>query len=77
MDWVLYRDSSSPKLRKLGDDAEDWLFRHHEGDEEDTGSFYSVCQSINMSMESVRERIEAITEEEARRLRGLDFDDEE
>lgn len=77
MDLVLYRDHESPKLNKLGESAYEWIFCDKEDDLNDPCSFVYVCASINMDVGVMRERISSVTEADARRLRGLDFDDEE
>lgn len=77
VDWVLYRNHGSPKLQRLGQDADEWLFQGPQEPQDDPGTFASVCLSLNMRMEDVRDRIRAITEVDARHLRGLDFDDED
>jgi hypothetical protein len=77
VDWVLYRGHESSKLRRLGEEAEEWLFRGPDEPQEDPGIFASVCQSLNMDMEDLRDRVRSITEADARRLRGLEFDDED
>lgn len=77
VDWVLYRRHESAKLRRLGEDAEDWLFNGPDEPQEDPGAFASVCLSLNMGVDDVRSRVLATTEAEARRLRGLDFEEED
>lgn len=77
MDLVLYKDHESSKLNKLGESAHQWIFSDKEDALEDPCSFVYVCASINMDTGVMRERILSVTEADARRLRGLDFDDEE
>lgn len=77
VDLVLYRDHESPKLRKIGDSAQEWIFCDADDALEDPCSFAYVCHGLNLDTESMRSRILAVSEADARRLRGLDFDDEE
>ena len=77
VDWVLYRSHPSPKLRQLGEEAGAWLFDGPEEPQDATGVFASVCQSLNIEMAEMRNRIRAISEADARKLRGLEFDDED
>jgi hypothetical protein len=39
-------------------------------------SFVSVCGYLSLNPEAVRSRVRALTEGEARRLRGMEFGDE-
>lgn len=77
VDLVLYRGHESQKLGKLGDDAHEWIFCDKEDALDDPCSFVFVCAALNIDVGIVRNRILSITEADARRLRGLDFDDEE
>ena len=77
VDWVLYRGHSSLKLSRLGEDAHQWIFLDDDPDLLDHASFNSVCASLNISPGTMRDRISSVTEEDARRLRGMDFDDED
>jgi DNA-binding FadR family transcriptional regulator len=77
VDWVLYRGHSTTKLNKLGEDAHSWIFVEEDDDLRDQSSFASVCASLNIEVAAMRFKISSVTEEDARRLRGLDFDDEE
>jgi len=77
VDWVLYRNHESAKLQRLGEDAERWLFHGPDEPQDDPGAFASVCLSLNMGTEEIRSRVRSITEAEARRLRGLEFSDED
>ena len=75
VDWVLYREHEDPKLSKLGKSADDWLFLQ-EAAREDLGTFHSLCEIMNLPPSLVRERILNMTEEDARRLRGMEFGDD-
>ena len=77
VDWVLYNGHTTPKLSKLGHDAHSWIFLEEDVELKDSSSFASVCASLNVEVVAMRERIASVTEEEARRLRGLDFDDDD
>ena len=75
VDWVLYKDHEKAKLRSIGKEAEQWLF----SDDDDTASmnsFLPVCSYLNLDPEVVRDRIRNLSEEDARRLRGMEFGDE-
>jgi hypothetical protein len=72
VDYVLYRQHPVPKLKKIGKDAEEWLFGP------DTGlvnSFTNVCHYLNVEPSVVRGCINNFSEETARRLRGMGFGD--
>lgn len=68
MDYVLYYGSTLEKLGQLGDEAHDWLFI-------DNADFADFCQQLNLEQHAVRELALGMSEEDARALRGLDFDD--
>lgn len=73
VDWVLYRNHKDPKLRKLGLDADAWIF----GDTEDEfSSFVGVCDILGLPASLMRQKVKTLTEEDARRLRGMEFGDE-
>ena len=74
VDWILYRNHENVKLKKVGFNAETWLF----GPDSDTdvSSFESVCSMIGVSTDFMRSKINTLTEEQARRLRGMEFGDE-
>lgn len=73
VDWVLYRDHKDPKLRKLGVDADAWIF----GESADEfSSFEGVCDIIGLPVSLMREKVKNLTEEDARRLRGMEFGDD-
>ena len=73
VDWILYKSHSNIKLKKVGADAGAWIF-----DDENlgVGSFLSVCNIINLPPSLIRSKINNMSEEEARRLRGMEFGDE-
>ena len=74
VDWVLYKNHENIKLKKLGLDADVWIFRGE--DVIPVNSFQSVCDFLNIEPDVIRSKIRALTEEEARRLRGMEFGDE-
>lgn len=73
VDFALYVDHDTMKLKKLGLDAQRWMF----GTSEDDGvtSFPNICNLLNLPVDVVRERVLNLTEDEARRLRGMEFGD--
>lgn len=73
VDWVLYRNHEKAKLRSVGKEAEQWLFSD---EEEPLNSFISVCGYLNLDPELVRRKLRSLSEEDARRLRGMEFGDE-
>lgn len=75
VDWVLYREHSSLKLRRLGKDAEAWLFRDSFLDSP-INSFTSVCVALDLDPDVIRDKVRCLTEDEVRRLRGMEFGDE-
>ena len=74
VDWVLYADHRDSKLKQIGKDAEDWIFS--EEIDEDITSFSSVCSIMGIPVSLMREKILGMTEEHARRLRGMEFGDD-
>jgi hypothetical protein len=74
VDWVLYKDHGTTKLRKVGGDADFWIFRDE--DVKRLSSFSSVCDILGLSVELVRGKISDLSEEDARRLRGMEFGDD-
>lgn len=76
VDWVLYRNHDNVKLKKLGFSAEQWIFHSEPDDGSDISSFESVCSMMGVTADFMRTKITALTEEQARRLRGMEFGDE-
>ena len=75
VDWVLYYDhSNSLKLRKIGANAGQWLFQ--DSSEDSVCSFLVVCETLGLNPDLVRSLVTSLTEEDARRLRGMEFGDE-
>ena len=74
VDWVLYKDHKKAKFRKIGADAGKWIFREGESNEE--GSFTFICDNLDLDSSLVRAKIKALTEESARKLRGMEFGDD-
>jgi hypothetical protein len=70
VDHVLYSGHPQVKLAKIGAEADDWLFK-------DNKDFNALCDTLGVDPAVIRRRIHAMSEDEARSLRGLDFDDEE
>ncbi len=73
VDYVLYRNHEKTKLRKLGADAEAWIFS---GEEDTLSSFVSVCDILDLEPDLVKTKIKNLCEEDARRLRGMEFGDD-
>ncbi len=74
VDWVLYNEHESLKLKKIGADAGQWLF--HDESEDHICSFKIVCDCLGLDPDLVRSKVTSISEEDARRLRGMEFGDE-
>lgn len=74
VDFVLYRQHKSVKLRRIGRDADIWLFGP--SSMSDFSSFVSICSYMNLPPSLLRDKIRAMTEEDARRLRGMEFGDD-
>ena len=73
VDSKLYGDDADPKCVKIGDDARAWLSgRYNQGV---FNSVASVCDMLGLPLDVVLERVELLTEEDARRQRGMEFDD--
>lgn len=68
VDYVLCYENESVKLREVGDEAYDWLFRDNQG-------FLDACEVLAMTPERVREHVLRLSTEQARALRGLEFGD--
>ena len=75
VDWVLYREHTSTKLRRLGREAEVWLFKDSDLNAP-VSSFTTICTTLNLDPEVIRDRVRNLTEDEVRRLRGMEFGDE-
>ena len=75
VDWILYKEHKSTKLRKIGQDADLWMFKTPPN-EKDITTFHSVCDILNVGPEIIRGRVQNLSEEDARRLRGMEFGDE-
>ena len=73
VDWVLYKDHSNSKLRSIGKEAGQWIFSNESNS---VNSFISICLYLNLEPALVRRKIRNLTEENARRLRGMEFGDE-
>ena len=73
VDYVLYKEHSTTKLRKIGSDAESWIFSE---DDDELSSFVSVCDILDLDASLVRSKITNLKEEDARRLRGMEFGDD-
>jgi hypothetical protein len=76
VDWVLYREHTAAKLRKLGQDADKWLFDDIDNSATEIASFLAVCDILDVDPGIIRERIKRLSEEDARKLRGMEFGDE-
>lgn len=74
VDWVLYRNHDNVKYKKIGFHAETWIFSP--GTESEISSFESICSMIGVPASFMRRKIRELTEEQARRLRGMEFGDE-
>jgi hypothetical protein len=74
VDWVLYRDHDNIKLRRIGTDADAWIFSGENSLE--IGSFESVCSILNIPSDVIQGKITNMTETQARNLRGMEFGDE-
>jgi hypothetical protein len=71
IDYALYKNDTS---KKVGAAAEAWIF--DENRPNDIGSFESSCEYIGLDVSLVREKISSLSEEKARRLRGMEFGDD-
>ena len=74
VDWVLYAKHDNPRMRKHGHDAYVWLFL--DNDSGYISTFQSVCEILGLDAELVRNRIRALTEDEVRRMRCMEFGDD-
>lgn len=74
VDWVLYHKHEVLKLRKIGADAGQWIF--HDDSDDSVCSFIIACDILSLDPELVRSKVTSLTEEDARRLRGMEFGDE-
>ena len=69
VDYVLYYGHRIEKLGQIGDEAYDWIFK-------DNTDFFEVCSYLELEPYTIREQTLGMSEEDARALRGLDFDDD-
>lgn len=69
VDRTLYRRHVLQKLAKIGDAADQWVF----GADEPT--FTEACEILDIEPSVLRRMVDSLTEEEARALRGLEFED--
>ncbi len=76
VDWVLYKEHTTTKLRKLGQDADKWIFEDCDNSAKDLTSFLAVCDILGIEPSVIRGRIINLSEEDARKLRGMEFGDE-
>ncbi len=74
VDWVLYKEHSDTRLRKIGSDAGNWIFGST--DDRNYFAFETVCNSLELCPSVVRRKIKSLREEDARKLRGMEFGDE-
>lgn len=68
VDYVLYTGHSIPKFAKIGLEAREWLYV-------DNPDFFRLCDHLDISPLAVRNYAQLLSEEDARALRGLDFDE--
>lgn len=73
VDYKLYSNHESPRLARIGDEAMLWIY---DDESTDVGSFVFVCEAMGLPPDAVRARIESISEEQIRRLRGMEFGDD-
>ncbi len=73
VDYALYKDHPNIKLKKTGLDAQRWMYAPSNNN--DINSFEVVCSILNLPVDLVRDKVENLTEDEARRLRGMEFGD--
>lgn len=74
VDWVLYLGHDDPRLSRFGEGADSWLF---DGDDDQSPqSFASMCDLLGLPADMIRDRIRAMTGEQVRKLRGMEFGDE-
>lgn len=72
VDCVLYTNCSNPRLKKIGKEAERWLFS---GDAELFNSVDNVCLYLNIDVSQIRASVLNIDSAAVRRLRGMGFDE--
>lgn len=73
VDWVLYAEHSDPKLQRVGGSAGAWLFGP--SSYKDFSSFTTVCSIIGVEPHIIRGKIRGLSEDEVRKLRGMEFGD--
>ncbi len=59
-DWVMYRDSTELKQRKLAENAETWLFKRSEL----FNGFETVCDLLDVDPDVVRKRAKTFTKDD-------------
>ena len=73
VDFALYKDHPNIKRKKIGYEAHRWIF--NEDASEEINSFEIVCTMLGLPAALIREKVLNLTEDEARRLRGMEFGD--
>lgn len=74
VDFKLYKGHVSTKLSKVGDEAGEWLFV--DDHTPNLMTFVSICDIIGIHPTIIRTKIDKLTEEQVRRLRGMEFGDD-
>lgn len=69
-DWVSYRDSNRPWLKKYADAAASWLFQ--EGDY--FNSFTNICAQLDLAPSLVRKWARSMSKEQVTKMEHLERD---
>jgi hypothetical protein len=68
-DWVSYRDSTKPALKKLAENAENWLFNTGRNE---FNSLENICEVIDLSASKVREWARTMTKDQVAKIEHLE-----
>lgn len=68
-DWVSYRDSDKPALKKLAENAENWLFASGRNE---FNSLESICEVIDLAPEKVRTWANSMTKDQVAKIEHLE-----
>lgn len=72
VDYILYRKEQDARLRKMGIDAEKWLFG--ENNNPHLFSFSTSCCVLELDIDAVREFVKGLGPDDVLRMKGLLFD---
>lgn len=72
-DWVTYRDSLDLKRKKEAENASTWLFKPSVV----FNSFENVCYYVGLNPDDVRDQVQSMSKEDAKKIEYLERSDRE